>query len=78
MSECTGNELHEHFSDLTGTYIEHRHRHNHMEMDYTKRHHHASEEHHNYSADELEVDERDTGRKFPVPITDSCISCEEE
>jgi hypothetical protein len=66
MSECTGNELHEHFSLDTHTYIEHEHLHDRQKEDYNNLHHHPPVDHHYCAEHELSHNERNTGRRLEV------------
>jgi hypothetical protein len=64
MDQCEGTEKHEHFSLYTGTYIEHQHPHDCRSLEFNKLHHHAPEDHHMFTEDELAHQERDTGRRL--------------
>lgn len=61
---CDGAELHEHFSLMTGTYIEHRHTHDPIGEDFNRLHHHPPVDHDICTEDELHNEERDTKRGF--------------
>lgn len=61
---CDGNELHEHFSIDTQTYVEHEHEHDVCEHEYNRLHHHPPVDHHNQTNEELYNKHRDTGKKL--------------
>jgi len=64
MNQCAGNEVHEHFSLITGTFIEHQHEHDKSDKNFNTLHHHAPVDHHIFTEDELAHNERDTGRRL--------------
>jgi hypothetical protein len=64
MEKCSGDELHEHYSLNTQTYIAHRHIHDMRSVAFNNLHHHAPEDHHIFTAEELANEEQDTGRKL--------------
>ncbi|MFY3742107.1 MAG: hypothetical protein HMLIMOIP_002571 [Candidatus Nitrosomirales archaeon] len=61
---CDGNELHEHFNLATGTFIEHKHMHDRRSIDFNNLHHHDPLDHHHFTQNELENEERDTGKRL--------------
>lgn len=62
LKPCIGTEIHKHYSLATGTYIEHQHEHDCRSIDFNRLHHHAPENHHNFTDEELANNERDTGQ----------------
>jgi hypothetical protein len=73
MSQCEGDEVHEHFSLETGTFIEHKHKHDCRSIDFNNLHHHPPEDHHLCTEEELHNEERDTGRKIFLNEPEICI-----